>query len=186
MKKLLLLLGLFSLILISCREDDSDKRVNPNILPEATQNGANTGGALVDGKVWVSSTKRYYRGAGEVYMIRSATGHFSLKVSMRHLSGDSEILIDLEDITPLEVNKKYYFNNNSRDANDYYNTTVVYGDLLSFKEYYYHSGYFADGYLIINRIDFEKRFISGVFEFTAEDENGNTVTITDGRFDKKF
>jgi len=36
----------------SCNDDDDNQ--NPNILPEATQVGANTGGALIDGKVWVT------------------------------------------------------------------------------------------------------------------------------------
>ena len=38
---------------MACRERDAD----PNVLPPATQTGANTAGCLVDGKVWVASKK---------------------------------------------------------------------------------------------------------------------------------
>ena len=38
---------------MACREQDAD----PNVLPPATQTGANTAGCLVDGKVWVASKK---------------------------------------------------------------------------------------------------------------------------------
>ena len=58
MKRILLII-LASVLLTGCEERDRDKGVNPDILPEATQKGANTAGCKVDGKVWVASRRNY-------------------------------------------------------------------------------------------------------------------------------
>ncbi|MDO5617053.1 MAG: DUF6252 family protein [Cruoricaptor ignavus] len=182
MKKLLLL-GLFSLILISCREDDSDKRVNSNVLPEATQNGANTGGALVDGKVWVSSTKYVKRlGGTGTYAYTSLYNTHYIQIDLRSISSkNSRIVIQLK-VDDFELNKEYFLL--SDYVSEHNRGVFIDGNGKAYMPEFLNTDY--SGKIKITRLDIPKNIISGTFEFKAADENGNVVSITDGRFDKKF
>ncbi|WKS95541.1 DUF6252 family protein [Riemerella columbina] len=180
MKHLFLAL-LVGLSLTTCREKEPD----PNILPPATQSGANTAGCLVNGKVWVaskkSSTRGFYVGAtgAEIY----SDGTFKIGVEFKNVSNKSYIKMGIKKIK-LELNKEYTIPINSPLGENIGGAFYVQHSVIG-PAYYTKSPDYT-GKIKITRLDIPNEIISGTFEFDAVDEDGNVVHITEGRFDKKF
>ena len=172
MKTKLFLLILFSLSVLACKERDAD----PNVLPAATQTGANTAGCLVDGKVWVATTYYLYPPGTYCENIGNKT-KITLDLRQNKNSGSNSFDINMF-IENLELNKTYTLSENSDIG---YNAIYTDNNLVS-----YHTNIIYNGKLKITRLDIQNQIISGTFEFKAVDNNGNVVNITDGRFDKKF
>lgn len=170
--KNLLFLTLLSLCLFSCRDRDPD----PNVLPEATQSGKNTGGALVDGKVWVASTKFIYPPEGTFCEKMNDT--YNIHIFLKHLSNNTNLTLNAK-IKDLVIGQEYVLPQSSNPDTDYgiySNSSFIY--MTSLPNY--------KGKIKITRIDLQNQIVCGIFEFRAIDSNGNIVNITDGRFDKKF
>lgn len=103
MKKLIFLI--FAIIgLISCKNRDQDF----NTLPEVTDWGANTAGALVDGKVWVATTDRLNTANGSGTYCEKFNNNYTRELDLRQEknSYNNAILIKVL-IIDLELNKKY-------------------------------------------------------------------------------
>lgn len=174
MKKLFFLI-LFSLSILACKERDAD----PNVLPAATQTGANTAGCLVDGKVWVASKKYIYPIGGAGTYVENVNNVCKITLDLRNVSNESRILIKAI-ISDFELNKEYIVPiNNQMDYN-------ICSYSPSLNVFYTSVLPNYTGKLKITRLDIQNQIISGTFEFKAVDNNGNIVNITDGRFDKKF
>lgn len=178
--KNLLLLALLSFCLLSCNRD-RDKNVNPNVLPDATQSGANTAGALVDGKIWVATTKKINTVGGQGTYCEKYNGYTHIQIDLRNVSDNSRIYFET-DILNMELNKMYYLteNTNSGDTN-----FALFSD-NNFKAYYTQPNSVYIGSFKLTRLDLQNQIVSGTFEFKAVDTDGNTVNITEGRFDKRF
>lgn len=167
----LLSIGLFS----SCKDDEQDQ----NVLPEATQSGKNTAGALINGKVWVATTKKINQPG--TYCEKLNNNYYLIKLDLRKDPERYTESIDLiVSIPNLEINQTYKVVNQTPD--DGYN----YASYTSNDKVSYSSNSNNTGRIKITRLDLQNQIVSGTFEFKAEDSNGNIVTITEGRFDKKF
>ncbi|MGC4129941.1 MAG: DUF6252 family protein [Bergeyella sp.] len=174
--KNILFLAILSIGLLSCKDDDQ----NPNVLPEATQSGKNTAGALVDGKVWVATTKQLDGNNGGTHCNANGNNYrITLDLRKDKDSYNNAIYIDVL-IPNMEINKLYEIINQTPD-NDFNYAIYTNG---SGKSYSTNSNY--TGKIKITRIDIQNQIVSGTFEFNAVDKDGNVVDITDGRFDKKF
>lgn len=181
MKHLLLALAI-GLTAIGCCERDPDKNINPNVLPPATQVGANTGGCLVNGEVWVASTKGYSSPYEDdtTYRLENENG-FRLGIVLKYIKNDEDfILIGLNQDEPLKLNHEYILNGQEGFGNG----------LVIFKDAYYSTSNECIGKLTITHIDRKKQFISGTFEMEViqvKPYDGNKkIKITKGRFDKKY
>ncbi|MGC4129945.1 MAG: hypothetical protein QM564_10450 [Bergeyella sp.] len=162
--------ALLSLCLFSCRDKDQD----PDVLPEATQSGKNTGGALVDGKVWVAKIEQPdLNPGGNNTQYEFVNGEYNLQIVLR-LNNDtsSRIVINLSDA--IDISQQTYSVTACRYENKSQIFDVSYGNNI--------------GTLTITKFDKQNKIISGSFNFTADNINGNgsKVIITEGRFDKKF
>lgn len=170
--KNLITAGLLTLSLLACK----DREPNPDVLPAATQTGANTGGALVDGKVWVAKVENigpYTGGLANLY--NAVNGKYTANIYLRSIDGASSIRIDL--ISNQDFTLKSYPLVYSNCNGHYYNTT---------NSKFYDTDDENIGVITFNRFDKVNQIFSGTFSFKAKDSNGNVVNITDGRFDKKF
>ena len=166
---------LFSFSLFSF-DRDPDKNVNPNVLPEATQSGKNTAGALVDGKVWVASKNYDSETFVELY-----NNHAIITIDLKSVSDNSRIFIRAS-IDNFELNKIYELNQNPESDFNFatYNDNTGKGYLTQ-----PNSEYICK--LKITKLNHvQDQMVCGTFEFKAVDNNGNAINITDGRFDKKF
>ena len=166
MKKLfyftLILFSLFT----SCNDDDNQ---NPNILPETTQIGANTGGALIDGKVWVAKKEFPDLNPGGN---NTEYTQYRLKIVLNSLDSKGRVFLEIKNNTELSIGV-YTLNSASfSDGKSLYHT-----DLSNIK-----------GSITITKFDKKNKFVSGTFHFEAGTSNGDgtKVVVTEGRFDKEF
>ncbi|MGV4413206.1 DUF6252 family protein [Chryseobacterium sp. T1] len=177
MKRKLLLFAL-SVCLLSCKDRDAD----PNVLPEVTQSGKNTAGALVDGKVWVATTERLPTNQDGTFCEKFGN-FYDIRLDFRKVANSLKNRIYIKaQIENFELNKVYYLNENI-DTSDYNYT--YYSDNNG-NTYMTQPNSIYKGTLKITRLDFTNQIISGSFEFKAINKDGNVISITDGRFDKKF
>lgn len=165
--KTLMTAGLLALSLLACK----DREPNPDVLPEATQTGANTGGALVDGKVWVAKVENigpYTGGLANLY--NAENGKYTARIFLRSPSSAESIWIDIKSDYDFTLTTYPLFNNTDNRG--------------LFSNYYTDSQ--NTGTITFTRFDKVNHIFSGTFSFKAKDNNGNVVNITNGRFDKKF
>lgn len=172
MKSFLLTISLIG-ILSSCKDKNND--TDPT-LPQATQTGADTGGALVNGKIWISKIESSTVAAlGNNTTYAFVNNEYSLKIHLRNAENPSGNTIQM-----------LLVSNQDFGVGDYPLTENDQG-------LYYHSSkmYSTDheniGMLSITKFDKTSKIISGTFSFKAKYYyDGDTVTITDGRFDRKY
>lgn len=175
-----LYLVLILLSFINCRDND-DKEINPNILPEATQTGANTGGALINEKVWVSSTVRTTNMQSPAYTEMETYydqgGKFRFNLGLKQINGEEYIKIRISSSEALKLNFPYVISN--EEWNSAFYAKGTFGSV-----YFTNQNY--KGTMTITKFSKDKPFISGTFEFQAIDNDGNIINVTSGRFDKLY
>lgn len=177
MKRILLII-LASILLTDCEERDRDKGVNPNILPEATQKGANTAGCKVDGKVWVVSRNYIPKiGGGGTYVEKNG-GYEIVRLNVRKVFDEGSQLYIKIYTDSVKINKKYIFIEND---------SMAFSNRAMYIPEFFGEGYLATkGHMIITHLDRDKKVVSGTFEFEAKNREGRIIKITQGRFDKRY
>lgn len=175
--KNLLFLTLVIIGLVSCKNRDQDF----NSLPETTDWGANTAGALIDGKVWVATTDRLNTANGSGTYCEKFNNNYMIKLDLRQAknSYNNTIFIKVL-IIDLELNKKYDIIKETPNS-DYNFAIYTYGSSEDFSTNANHTGS-----ITISKIDIKNQTVSGNFNFNAVDDKENEIHITDGRFDKRF
>ena len=150
----------------SCKKDD------PNAgLPAATQTGANTFGCLVDGNVFVplapQAINSSHRDPLEASLYRT-----DILVSAR---GDGYVDFALRRAFQPGT---YPLGDANANANGYGLYQISAGD--------YYTDATHTGTVTLTRIDTVARIAAGTFQFTGINRSGQTVTVTDGRFDVRL
>ena len=170
MKKLLFVVLVF-IGLICCKDRDQDQVV----LPLATQNGSNTGGALIDGNVWVAKDEYPTLNGGGVNatIYEQENGEYKMKLVFRQVDNlDNRIVIYISDVSEITA-KTYSLDENNvaryESGLDYYITNIGFTGSITFSKF-----------------DRVEKIASGTFSFKAKNKDGKTVNVTDGRFDKRF
>ena len=161
-------LTFYLLTLVACSNDD--KPENPvDSLPPITQTGENTFAYLINGEPFF--TTRNERGADYVFNTLTIYG-FNRSETGIILTG-LEIKDDIsEQQYPLQ----------SRMEGKFSALYLERGGLdLRLK-----TTDQRPGLIIFTRFDLNEFIVSGTFEFTVEDDEGNVYEITEGRFDLKF
>jgi hypothetical protein len=156
--------------MISCSKDSTPKDPVAT-LPPITQNGENTFACLINGKPFFSSSERF---ASYVFNTLSIGG------SRRDDLGLRSILL-----SALEIEggvKEGIFPLTTRKNGGYSSQYFIDGGLTLDAR----TQDAAPGLLTITRFDLEEFIVSGTFEFSVKDNDGNTLNFTDGRFDLKF
>ena len=178
MKTLCFIIALFMVTLLSCKKQPVDQL---SLLPPATQTGANTFGCLVNGKAFLPRSgsslivrKNFactysYTENGYVFNVgasRDLGGGSSDDVGIATDSlkiGEGETLSLTKYFTPGQAFGAYDLNLSSYTTNA--NTT---------------------GQLTITHLDTVKHIVSGIFQFKAVSKGGDTVKVTNGRFDVHY
>tara|TARA_R110002096_G_scaffold435916_1_gene664190 strand:- start:3650 stop:4189 length:540 start_codon:yes stop_codon:yes gene_type:complete len=177
MKKMILLLFLLPVLsATSCNNDDDNNAQNPiDQLPQATQIGANTFGALLDGEPFIPSG-----GTNPLdcqYQLINGERYFQLQGNNRD-ENFNVIAISLSTIAKDIAQGETY--NLIEEATG--NASGAYsfnGDLFFTSEQ-------NSGQLIITHLDLNEQIVSGTFWFDVIDQNGDLRQIRDGRFDMQF
>lgn len=171
MKNLLLL---FFAITLSCcnKDDDSQSIAEIDKLPPATQIGANTFGCLLDGKAFLPGNGNNPLDC--VYQYVDGSYFFALQANKRdELNNRVSIAIGTNSLQ-IEEGFTYQLLENSSG-----NATGIYS--YAANSTYTSSTHFGE--IRITKLDEINHFVSGTFWFNIIDYQGNSHTITDGRFD---
>jgi hypothetical protein len=172
-----MLLLTFIVAFTTCKKDGPS-----TILPEATQEGKNTMGMKVNGEVW---TPYYPCGAflnpcGAMEFSYNKTNNLLYNINLgssRNING-GKTTFGFYTVPNASI---------SSSGNKYDSIYVTYTDYMVASGGWvdYSKSYNPKGKFIITKLDFAKEIISGTFEMTLYN-NGDSVVITDGRFDCKF
>ncbi|TXK18365.1 hypothetical protein FVR03_24150 [Pontibacter qinzhouensis] len=169
----------FLFLLIACEDK----------LPKPTQSGSNTFACKLNGKAWIAD-----RGTGfntrkfSVWYGYVNPPNKQLFISANRIAeGEhSTIQLALEDV---KVRGTHYFSFDTGPAPD----QMRFQDHAMYRESKPGNGRYITssrntGFVTFTKVDTVNRIIAGVFEFTAEnlDGSGQTVRITDGRFDLDY
>lgn len=174
MKSLILLL--LSLLVVACKKDEI------KLLPDATQTGANTMGAIVNDRAWVAN-------GGTGFMApKPVEGGYLATRSYDVTRNNVLISAYRKDKTGFQI----YLQNLSQPGEYLLNTTTnLFGGELrqphNYGAYYipgklYMTTSRYSGKVIITRADTVNKIVSGVFTFKAV-HGQDSVTVTNGRFD---
>ncbi len=146
-----------------------------NVLPAQTEEGLNTFGCLVNGKLWLPEGKRMDRILNVSYGPSFMGGAFSLNVRRLKNDQDKEFM----SLFSRDIDKEgnYLLNNPSIAAATYTSNVCSYDR---------DSTVYREGMLTITRLDLEAQIISGTFEFILAKSNCDTIRVTQGRFDMKI
>lgn len=177
MKKILLLLTI-TLTLSCCDKDDAPN--NPiDQLPPATQTGANTAGALVNGDIFLpfgnisggNLNLFYTDGLNFGLSIGEKRNNILKNINITSLNESLEVgqtysLLDFEDNSKYGLFSIDVFSPPS--PNFYQTTTNIKGELT------------------ITNHDFNNATISGTFWFDAINSDGEIIEVREGRFDMEY
>lgn len=185
MKNLIFSILAFSSIFflsVSCKKQPVDQL---SLLPPATQTGANTFGCLVNGRAFIPKTKGLLTGGGggapiqSQYMLISANGTVFYIAARRDIDNGSadgvDVSTDSLKISEGEILPLTKSFTPGRAAG-------FYGINLTS----YQTNTNATGQLTITHLDTIKQIVSGTFYFNAVSKVGDTVRITNGRFDVHY
>jgi Family of unknown function (DUF6252) len=160
-------------------------------LPAATQGGANTAGARVDGQVWLPATT--------LFVGPAVTGSYQREGSKRRLRL-SFYRVPATESAPLNETSIHFYVPDVTSAGTialdqtaqptFPTVTPAYATFKYAKPTpgrEFITGPDAQGHLTITRLDTVARIVAGTFEFQARETRGTaTVTVSEGRFDVKF
>lgn len=180
MKNLILTFAI-SIAFISCNKDD-DQPSNPiDQLPPATQTGAQTIGCLVNGVPFADSgvmNNFYQHIDGEYFLVinwlrNTSEGYKSGQIATNRIQ--------------IEEGQTYILNKSSYVDGDYTGAGATFVSTLSeiYGQYETNTNY--TGQIHFTRFDTVNFIMSGTFEFEAQEiQTGETISITNGRFDLNF
>lgn len=177
----LLLLALCS-IFAGCKKDNANAETQQDILPPATQTGANTFGCFVNGKVWIPKghepngikpnphIQYDYDLSGKPYLFIDTKQYID-----NTLKGGFYIVFrNLENVGEYKIPDKFRFSIGWENVLGNCGMTTLDSTVQSW------------GGGVITKLDIPNQIIAGTFAFKAKRTGCDTVYITDGRFDIKF
>jgi Family of unknown function (DUF6252) len=174
------------LSLLGCKKHKTSG--NPlDQLPPETQTGANTFGCLVDGKVFLPegpSLSPILQCAYQYLNTNYSQGYFFQLSAKEKGNKECELFSISLGTDSLEIfeNKTYQLvNYNIGNAAAQYSNFYACGQFIN-----YNTSSTVNGELLIKKFDEINQIASGTFWFNAVDANGDTVKVTDGRFDMQF
>ena len=178
-------LSVVSLIMLSssCKKHTIPPGNQLSLLPPATQTGANTFGCLVNGQAFVPGGSVFNGAPFQCNYIYTGGGYY-LTVAADNKGGDgtiTDIVLGTDSLAVSQGQTLLFKRSASGNAQASYNLVYAHGGLTS-----YITKNPASGQLIISRFDPDKQIVSGTFYFNAVNATGNTVNVTDGRFDMPY
>ena len=194
MKKIFLfLIASLFFVFTGCDSDDDD--VVDEELPASTIAGFNTFGCLINEQVYVPKKGSFCLDCADAPKLQLTYGQvfdeyrFSLG-TFNDTDGDVSIMLELFNGAEPLTEGLYSLSQTTLETNDMpiANATCRINKKISGEkiESEFYSNESIGGVLEIIKIDEEKKFVSGTFYFSAVDDNGQFVNITDGRFDVTY
>jgi hypothetical protein len=175
--KFVLLLVAFSSLGLHCKKEHDEPKTELEKLPPLTMEGKQTFGWLANGKAIIGNLYGWYADyQNGVFELRGGDQSFQ---SGLHDNGFG-MVIDQNQISAIgkyNIPIKYIVG-----------TNTVFASGLSLIPYTYASEFTDHGYaaITIYRLDTINFYMAGTFAFTLYSQFGDSLVITDGRFDFKY
>ncbi|GAC1311176.1 MAG: hypothetical protein NVSMB24_29990 [Mucilaginibacter sp.] len=153
-------------------------------LPPATQIGANTFGCLVNGAAFLPDGSNFSLGPIKQcnYIYTGGGYHFTVAASNKNNSSLIKgIIMGTDSLAIAEGQTLTFKTFASGNAVASY---TLYTNTANINEYTTNNT--VSGQLTITKLDSIKDFVSGTFYFTAVNDKGEKVQVTDGRFDMLY
>jgi len=180
---ILLIVFSFTLLSSSCKKHVIQPVNQLSLLPPATQTGANTFGCLINGQAFVPKNQNILEGPNlQCNYIYTAGGYyFSASGSNKNSNGTlTSVIVETDSLAIAQGQTLTFRTSASGNANAacalFPNYTIV----------QYFTSNSVTGELTISKLDPAKQIVSGTFYFNAVSSTGDTVKITDGRFDMPY
>lgn len=175
-----ILLFLAVLTLGCCKNDDDQPQDPISQLPPVTQTGEQTFGCLINREPFVPPS--FGNNAPNAFY-QFVDGAYTLGISAGTGGGNTTKLIVLQglDVPPLGEISYQLVSESSGDFSGIYSFgggNIVPQTLTTICQ--------IPGNLIITNFDNDNFIISGTFEFTVINNEGNQINLTEGRFDLNF
>jgi hypothetical protein len=159
----------------------------PTELPLMTQEGKNTFGCKINGKLWIPT------GAENIMGGKTPPIMTKLQPSCHYTGEDCKTSKKWRFWLLAESGTKFIGDPTKKVAIGIYSDTMYENgtaeDLVRMSASYdgeYQIDYKFPNNLTISKLDTSAKIIAGTFYFTGIDSKGNKITVTDGRFDVKF
>jgi len=174
------------LCLGGCSKDDNSPTAPVDLLPPATQIGANTVGCLVNGEVFLPKGGGLSGNKNCFYQFVDEGYHFGLQLTNK--TGNDTKWIDLyTKFATISEGENYQLN---IPYQPFYTPGRGGGySHLNFNEgieSLYYTTSEVTGEMTITKLDFENNIVSGTFWFDAVNDAGEIVEVREGRFDMRF
>ncbi len=169
----------------SCKKQpDVTPQAEIDKLPPATQTGENTIGALVNGKALIPYSSSYLESSHHANYIYTNGGYYFL-VTVSN-SSDPNYLYSLTlstNMQSIREGQNIKLENNHSPGK----ACGLYGYLFGTSSIDYETTTTVNGQLYISKLDTIKQIVSGTFFFNAINlTKGDTIRVTDGRFDMRY
>ena len=174
-----LLLFCILLLGLQCRKHSEP----PTALPPITQKGTNTFGFKMDGTLWVP----YYRYNG--YSQQHQCQELSNTVFSRDTSNTNPLPLSIFFSATRKINENdvSIFSIETPMGQGISGTGNKFDSLsFSFLSAHIYGYTHSSGLFEITKLDTANKIIAGVFEFTLYSSGGDSIKITEGRFDLNF
>lgn len=155
---------LFAALLSACGSDEVH-------LTAPTSEGAHTFSCLVKGAVWVADT-RPLSGRDKIFCSFQDT-YLLIKATRQNGEEIDHIDITVDGSESIVAGRSYRISE-CMVFDDREEGLLIYEKLV------------GESAITITLINFDRRFIAGTFAFNAVNDSGDTVRVTDGRFDVRF
>ena len=164
---------LTALFFIHCSDNDTPQ----DQLPPITQTGANTFGAIINGRVFVPKDKTGYYAPGggrpKGITVLRGSSYFSIAVSNYT---NMYMYIYIPNNVPLETTYDFKLSNGRpADGNEPHCFAII--NDIGYKSYE------NSGTITFTKIDEVEGIIAGTFSLNIKNDNNDIIEITDGRFD---
>ncbi|MEO6837647.1 MAG: DUF6252 family protein [Ginsengibacter sp.] len=185
MKYTFLIISSFFFITLTGSKCKKDKPISPaDQLPPATQTGANTFGCLINGGVFLPkgpSLGPILQCAYQYLNTDYSKGYFfQLTASHKNNNGDIVGIAIFSD--SLEISEGSFILSDNKNGN----ATAQYSQFTDTGNTVIYSKETLPGELTITKFDQINQIVSGTFWFNVVKNAGDTIKITDGRFDMQF
>jgi hypothetical protein len=174
--------GVFVVLLFitGCKKDNQN-------LPDITENGSNTFGFKLNGKTWVpNATCHAFSNPCAALTVDISPFHttdtFPLMIAMsfeKEFSQRSNEVLEIQTRGILANAGSYIYS----AGNIYDSLNVIYLD-TRFRRF--EKDFSKTGTFLVTKLDAAGGIMSGTFDFTLVDEQGDVATFSEGRFDLQF
>jgi len=187
------LLAMCFLVFTACNSDDDVTVMDE--LPAISTAGLNTFGCLIDGQVFVVRKEEFctdcdYETELNLTYEKTSDGYRFALASSNKVDGEISMQLEVYSDEDFLNEGKYSLSETTLESNDTPLSNAkcvidkkIKGVALD-SEFYTNKS--IGGVLEIIRIDQESKFISGTFYFSALDDIGQFVNVSDGRFDVTY